>query len=80
MKPAPLKDLPVGIGIFLVPLLLVVLIILTKNGRRSTPPPRCPIDGIAAEWQTRPHAANMCNYGHFSAAEQKPHTWWAACW
>jgi hypothetical protein len=78
-------DLSVGLGIGVIAILLVGLIILKSNGARSTGPQRCPIDGLPAEWQTggehfgsrRDH--NVCNYGHFSKVDQKPHTWWAAC-
>lgn len=78
-------DLFVGLGIGVIALLLVGLIILKNNGARSVSPQRCPIDGLPAEWQTggehygsrRDH--NICNYGHFSKVDQKPHTWWAAC-
>ena len=78
-------DLWVGLGIGVIALFLVGLIILKNNGAGATSPQRCPIDGLAAEWQTggehygsrRDH--NVCNYGHFSKVDQKPHTWWAAC-
>ena len=55
------------------------LFVLIK--RRANPAQHCPIDGQLAEWRTeggiRDH--HMCNYGHFSRGEQKPHTWWAGC-
>jgi hypothetical protein len=54
------------------------LLILIK--RDANPTHHCPIDGVAAEWRTygnRDH--HVCNYGHFSKVDQKPHTWWAAC-
>jgi hypothetical protein len=78
-------DLFVGLGIGVIAFLLVGLIILKNNGARSIRVQRCPIDGAPAEWQTggeqygsrRDH--NVCNYGHFSKVDQKPHTWWAAC-
>ena len=78
-------DLLVGLGIGVIALLLVGLIILKNNGARYVGPQHCPIDGLPAEWQTggdrygsqRDH--NVCNYGHFSKVDQKPHTWWAAC-
>jgi hypothetical protein len=78
-------ELLVGVGIGVIALLLVGLIILENNGTRSISPQRCPIDGAPAEWQSggehygsrRDH--NVCNYGHFSKVDQKPHTWWAAC-
>jgi hypothetical protein len=78
-------DLAIGLGIGVIALLLVGLIILRDNGTRSIGLQRCPIDGAAAEWQTggdrfgsnRDH--NICNYGHYSKADQKPRMWWAAC-
>jgi hypothetical protein len=78
-------DLSVGFGIGVIALLLVGLIILKNNGVRSIGPQRCPIDGLPAEWQTGGERFgsradhNVCNYGHFSKVDQKPHTWWAAC-
>ena len=69
-------DLAVGLGIGVIALLLVRLIILKNNGARSIGLQRCPIDGAAAEWQTgdrfgsnRDH--NICNYGHYSRADQR---------
>ncbi len=68
----------VGVGIFIIAATLVVLIILTNAGRRIVPSPRCPIDGELAQWRTR-STTTVCNYGHFSKADNKPHTWWADC-
>ncbi len=77
-------ELLVGLGIGVIALLLVGLIILKNNGARSAGPVRCPIDGLPAEWQTGGRYGsmgdhNVCNYGHWSKVDQKPHTWWAAC-
>jgi hypothetical protein len=71
--------LAVGIAVLAVALLLVGLIILRSKSGSSLAAQRCPIDGMAAEWQTRPHGARICNYGHFSVVERQAHTWWGAC-
>jgi hypothetical protein len=58
--------------------LLFGLALIVKH--RANPPQRCPIDGQLAEWRNegyRDH--NICNYGHFSKVDQKPHSWWASC-
>lgn len=58
--------------------LLFGLFVVIK--RRANPTQRCPIDGQVSEWRNdsyRDH--HICNYGHFSKADQKPHTWWASC-
>jgi hypothetical protein len=78
-------DLAVGLGIGVIALVLVGLIILKSNGVLSIGAQRCPTDGFPVEWQAggehfgsrRDH--NICNYGHYSKADHKPHTWWAAC-
>jgi hypothetical protein len=79
------SELALGLTIAGVVLLFVMFIIVRSNYVSGVPPQRCPIDGLPAEWQTdgerggsrRDH--NVCNYGHFSKVDQKPHTWWAAC-
>jgi hypothetical protein len=72
-------DLALAISVVAVALLLVGLIILRSETAHSVPVQLCPIDGMAAEWRTDQRGRNICNYGHFSKVEQKPHTWWAVC-
>ncbi len=72
-------ELAVGIVVLAAALLLVGLINLRSRSGSSLAGQRCPIDGVAAEWQSRPHGAGICNYGHYSVVERQAHTWWAAC-
>lgn len=53
-------DLLVGLGIFVIALLLVGLIILKNNGARSIGPQQCPIDGQPAGGKL---AANIAAVG-----------------
>jgi hypothetical protein len=58
--------------------LLFGLFVLIKH--RANPPQHCPIDGQVAEWRTEGYRDHhICNYGHFSKADNKAHTWWASC-
>jgi hypothetical protein len=68
-----------GIVLLAVILLFVGFIIFRGQSGQALDSQRCPIDGIAAEWRSRPHGANICNYGHFSVVERQAHTWWVAC-
>jgi hypothetical protein len=68
-----------GIVVLAIILLFVGLIIFRGQSGQALAEQRCPIDGMAAEWRSRPHGANICNYGHFSVVERQAHTWWAAC-
>jgi hypothetical protein len=72
-------DLAMGAAVVVVALLLLGLIFLRGKAAHSAGPQRCPIDGMAAEWRTEERGRTICNYGHFSKADQKAHTWWAAC-
>jgi hypothetical protein len=59
-------------------ILLFGLFVLVK--RWVNPPRRCPIDGQVAEWRMEGYPEHhVCNFGHFSKNDQKPHTWWASC-
>jgi hypothetical protein len=59
--------------------LLLFLFVAIKH--RINPTQYCPIDGQAAEWRTEGYRDHhICNYGHFSKTDQKPHTWWASCY
>jgi hypothetical protein len=73
-------DLALGTTVVAIALLLVGPVLLRSKSARSMAPQRCPIDGVAAEWRSDHRGTNACNYGHFSKVDQKPHTWWAACW
>ena len=55
-----------------------MLLILYPLSRKPIVPNICPIDGQLAEWSER-QGQRDCEYGHFSAVEKKPHTWWARC-
>jgi hypothetical protein len=72
-------DLKFGLAVLVIGLALVSMIVFASKTRHSLPPPRCPIDNAPAEFRTERRGTTICNYGHFSTAEQKPHTWWAAC-
>jgi hypothetical protein len=72
------QELAVGLGVVFIAVIMVIFTILTNPGRRTTPLERCPIDGELAQWSTR-STTTVCNYGHFSKADKKAHTWWASC-
>jgi hypothetical protein len=72
-------DLKFGFAILVIGFALVGMIVFVRQTRHSLPPPRCPIDNAPAEFRTERRGTTICNYGHFSTADQKPHTWWAAC-
>ena len=72
-------ELAVGIGVLTMALLLVGLILRLGGRGYRLAEQRCPIDGMAAEWASRPYGTNLCNYGHFSVVERQAHTWWGAC-
>jgi hypothetical protein len=73
-------DLALGTTVVAIALLLVGLVLLRSKSARSMAPQRCPIDGMAAEWRSDGRGRNICDYGHFSTVDQKPLTWWGACW
>jgi hypothetical protein len=53
-------DPALGTSVVAAGLLLVGLIVLRNKAVHSLPPPRCPIDGIAADWRTDQRGSRIC--------------------